>query len=204
MAMTFRQTYGFVDRRLRELLASPTDGPMKAALAELRRGVGRIPGDQPELWGILFRELPEDALSRDGTPTAAEWAIYASLTLFALHQQSRDIHSEPMTRQGQSLGRAVRRLVPAGDSDAQERVLRRFNAMATSGDMAELTYHLRGIVQLLRGAGIPLDYPALAYDLHRYQTPGLAPEVRLSWGQDFYRIWEEDNKEKDGKDEQND
>jgi len=54
--------------------------------------------------------------------------------------------------------------------------------------MGECVHHLRGLVQLLRAEGIPLDYPELAYDLYRYQTLDGTQQVRLLWGQDFYRM----------------
>lgn len=53
--------------------------------------------------------------------------------------------------------------------------------------MKELSHHMRGMVQLLRSKNIPLDYPALAEDLFWYQQPEHQAQVRLRWGQDFYR-----------------
>jgi CRISPR system Cascade subunit CasB len=46
---------------------------------------------------------------------------------------------------------------------------------------------LRGAVQLLRGQGISLDYARLAGDLYQYQYPDFQTDVRLRWGQDYYR-----------------
>lgn len=63
---------------------------MRAQLAMLRRGVGKKPGDLPELWGILFGDLPEEFLSVSGEPTREEWAVYTALTLYALHQQGSE------------------------------------------------------------------------------------------------------------------
>ena len=67
------------------------------------------------------------------------------------------------------------------------RVLRRFNETATSSGMEELEHHLRGLVNMLRAEGIPLDYPQLAGELFAYQSPEQAAQVRLAWGRDFYR-----------------
>ena len=53
----------------------------------LRRGIGKMPGDIPELWNILFDGLPEELMSKVGDPSYAEWSIYTALTLYALHQQ---------------------------------------------------------------------------------------------------------------------
>lgn len=84
----------YVARRLRWLRDLP-EHPRKAALAHLRRGVGRAPGDLPELWGIFLEGMPEELESQTGKPTQGEWAIYLALTLYALH--SRDTHCPGMT-----------------------------------------------------------------------------------------------------------
>jgi len=175
-----------VQRKLRQIEASPQSGETKALLANLRRGVGRIPGDLPELWGLLLQGLPEELQSKDGVPTREEWAIYTALTLYGIHQQGHDPAAEAMNAEGCLLGSAIRRLAPGNDDDALDRVRHRLNALATSSDMQEAAYHLRGVVQLLRASGIPLDYPALAADLYRWQFADGAPQVRLRWGQEFY------------------
>ena len=122
-----------------------------------------------------------------GAPSRAEWAAYIALTLFAVHQQGNDPAVSPMHCAGCPLGRAVRRLVPADDVDAEIRILRRFEQMATAVEIQGVSQHLRGIVQLLRAGGIPLDYAALAHDLYQYQFPEAVAGVRLRWAQDFYR-----------------
>jgi CRISPR system Cascade subunit CasB len=86
-------------------------------------------------------------------------------------------------------------LVPAGNQDAEERVLRRFNQMATSSDMVELAQHLRGIIELLRANGIPLDYVDLSGDLYNYQLVDYQNTVRLKWGREYYYVKQQDNKE---------
>lgn len=86
-------------------------------------------------------------------------------------------------------------MVPAGNQDAEERILRRFNQMATSSDMEELSQHLRGIVELLRSKGIPLDYVDLAGDLYNYQLLDYQNTVRLKWGREYYYVKKQDNKE---------
>lgn len=189
----------YMDRRLNELARDPNEGRVKAHLANLRRGIGKTPGDMPELWGLLFGDIPEELLSRNGEPTREEWAIYTALTLYALHQQGRNLREKNMHAKHDEgrLGCAVGRLVR--DEDDRERVARRFNAFATASDMQEAAHHLRGLVQLLRGEDIPLDYVRLAGELYRFQSPNDAPGVRLGWGQDFYRVKHDDEqKNKEG------
>ncbi len=181
-----RQIEDYMRRRLSDFASDLNAGRVRAQLATLRRGVGRKPGDMPDLWGLLFADMPEEMMSRTAEPTAAEWAAYTALTLYATHQQGTEINRQNM-HTGQDagrLGKAVARLVK--NADDRERIARRFNAFATASDMTEAAHHLRGLIQLLRAEEIPLNYIRLAGDLYRFQNPEYAPDVRLSWGQDFY------------------
>ncbi len=186
------QVKTYVSGRLRWLLSLP-EHPQKAALANLRRGVGRMPGDLPAIWGIFLQDLPPELESKTGAPTRAEWAIYLALTLYALHQQGHALPGDNMNREGARFGFAVRQLVKPGEQPQDSSILRRFNALATAASMREGAQHLRGIVQLLRADGIPLDYAQLAADLYDWQSLSAAPRVRLQWGQDYYRPLHKEN-----------
>lgn len=181
-----------VMQQLRRLQDLP-EPQWRAELAELRRGVGRQPGDLPALWGVVLADIPEQLQGSNG-PSKAEWAVYTALTLFALHQQGTNRADGLMNQPDRTLGGAVRQLAEktAVEQDwTESSVLRRFNALATAGSMPEVSHHLRGMIQLLRREGIPLDYPQLAVDLYQYQFVDGAPNVRLRWGRDLYK-----NKEK--------
>ena len=191
----------YVARRLRWLRDLP-EHPRKAALAHLRRGVGRAPGDLPELWGIFLEGMPEEFESQTGKPTQGEWAIYLALTLYALHQQGHSMATENMHRDQERFGHAVRRLIPANENVADSSVLRRFNVLATATDIREVSRHLCSMIQLLRARGIPLDYVQLAGDLYEWQFAEGVPRVRLRWGQDFYRN-EGNAMQENGKEEKN-
>lgn len=186
MTNLFQSVMGTVAKRIGALQRLP-EHPRKAALANLRRGVGTKPGDLPELWGAFLQELPEELLSKTGEPTPGEWAVYLTLTLYALHQQGHDLPAAPMHRDGEPLGSAVHRLVKPDETPEDSAILRRFNALATAEAMPERAHYLRGIVQQLRAAAIPLDYVRLSADLLDLQLPDGAARVRLRWGQDFYR-----------------
>lgn len=175
-----------VERQLTRLRFLP-EHAQKAELANLRRGVGRTPGDLPELWGSFLLGMPEELQSATGDPTPGEWAVYLALTLYALHQQGHSLPAENMHKPGQGLGLAVRKLVKADEDPAKSSILKRFNMLATANTMPEISHHLRGIVQLLRSESIPMDYVRLATDLYYLQFTESAPRVRLKWGQDFYK-----------------
>lgn len=175
------------NKRLQWIINMTNEAQQRAYLAKLRRGIGHPPGEIPELWAILLDGLPDAMRSDRGEPTRAEWAIYTSLTLFALHQQGRDMRHEPMHAERIGLGYAAWQLTE-GKEEERERVARRFNLVALAGSMEEMTHYLRGLVQLLRAKRIALDYAMLAGDLYRYQYEDLAGAVRLKWGQDFYTV----------------
>ena len=199
MAEKYNLVYSYTDKQISGILNSGNPGAQKAILANLRQGVGHVPGEIPQLWGAYLQEMPEELYSQSGKPSRAEWAVYTALTLFALHQQGHDPSKDPMNKTGCSFGCAVAKLVHS--EDEKERVLRRFNAAATASDIAETAYHLRTLIQMLRGEGIPLDYPALAKDLYFYQNVELSPSIRLKWGQDFYRELNTKNKTNNEKEE---
>ncbi len=155
----------------------------KAKLANLRRGIGKIPGELPELWGVFLNDIPEEFLSKTGEPTKEEWAIYLTLTLYALHQQG---NSENVNEEKISIGKAAAMLMNEKNDDEYERILRRFGPVVTSKDMPELMHHLRSLIQLIKSKGIHLDYVKLSGDIYQYQFYNSRKKVQLQWGQDFY------------------
>jgi len=170
-----------------------TESPWsRAMLAKLRRGVGKQPGELPELFEIWLMDMPEKLYGKGNQPSYSEWAIYVALTLFALHQQGKD---HPMCveggtenkKTGNSLGAAVGSLVKK-DINRESAIKRRFDAVATANEFTEFSHHARGLIQLLRAEDIALDYPRFAEDLFWYQFDEKRNRVRLSWGEDYYRI----------------
>ncbi|MFE6096588.1 type I-E CRISPR-associated protein Cse2/CasB [Streptomyces massasporeus] len=168
-----------------------------AALARLRRGAGRDAAEMPDLWNLIdsgplhhagadgLRPLSENELSR------AEDALYAALTLFALHQQSRSARMHrPHTRtRPTGLGAAVRRLMPPSEID--EPVRKRLVRAGTAPDLVSLAHRLRDIVVLLRRADVPLDYGLLAGQLYVWQWLDGPGAVRREWGRSFHQTWQQ-------------
>lgn len=154
-----------------------------AALARLRRGVGKPAGSVNEILQYTLSDKFVGSSPGDDA-TAAEVAAHISLTLYATHQQSQ---GERMHQRGWGMGRSVRKLHPEEPGAAPNPVLRRFQALGTSDSLDELVHHARGMVQLLRAKQIPLDYALLADELVAWQQPGGASVIRLRWGREFYR-----------------
>jgi len=192
-----KQVKFYVNHQLAKMVGNSNESATRAMLANLRRGIGEVPGSVPALWEITFSGLPEHLCGTDTSPSKAEWSIHTALTLYALHQQGKEMQQQPMNQKGATLGKSLRGLISSEDDE--KRVKRRFDAAATSDSLEELSHHLRGLVQLLKSQNIPLDYPLLAQDLYWFQNPDHRDLVRLGWGRDFYRIPPKTEKENLGK-----
>lgn len=155
--------------------------PAVAALARLRRAVGKDPGAVSDILEHTTHAVFVRGWSGDD-PSRAEIAAHHAMTLFALHQQSQ---SRGMHQHGVRLGAAVRKLVAGAPQDSP--VTRRFAMLSTADSPEELVHHLRGLVQLLRASAVPLDYGWLAQDLDQWQRGGDdRTRVRLAWGRTFH------------------
>lgn len=153
-------------------------------LARLRR-MQRLNSD-PRLWRVIFEDMPVALLGRDTAPSTAEQAVQASLGLFAVHEQSTPspVHVQGI-RFGSALHELAYRLEPDDNRWRSGRIARRFHSAALADDWDSRLYHLRGLMTLLRGEHLPLDYGLLAWDLDRIQRLDRADAVRMQWGRDF-------------------
>ena len=112
--------------------------------------------------GAFLQEMPEELQSPTGAATGAEWAIYLTLTLYALHQQGQ---TSPMHKQGEGLGKAARLLVPARAGTRRKqhpKTLQRAGHCHT--DAGTFPPSARDGPAAARRRGIPLDYIQLAAD----------------------------------------
>lgn len=185
MVSEAKQVKAYVKHKIVRLSGSNNESAVRSTLAKLRRGIGKAPGSIPDIWSITLEGLPETQYRRSDGPTYSEWAAHTALTLYALHQQGKDLKQQCMNKEGESLGTALRKLV--NSEEDENRVKRRFDAAATSDSLKEFSYHLRGLIQLLKAKDIPLDYSTLAEDLYRFQFPEVRDSIRLGWGRDYYR-----------------
>ncbi len=160
-----------------------------AALAELRRGVGRSLEDSPDSWPYVAEIA--------GTKRWREPAAHLAIGLFALHHQSRAPGS--MNKEGWSLGKACRVLAFRRKSSgaSEDGVARRCQAALAAETPEALGVHLRGLVTLLRGEEVPLDYKRLYSDLCSWLWPESRRRVCLAWARDYFATRSDDNKEND-------
>jgi CRISPR system Cascade subunit CasB len=175
----------FVYGRIKHLMHTTNQSMIAADLARLRRGIGKEPGSQPDIWELIIDELPESLQGTGERPSNGEYAVHTALTCFALHQQGKDIKTNCMSESGISLGTAMRQLIQR-NPDREAAIKRRFTAALTADSYEELAWHLRGLIQLLRAEDVKLDYPLLAKDLYHFQFSELRDRIRLQWGRHFY------------------
>ncbi|MGC0141575.1 type I-E CRISPR-associated protein Cse2/CasB [Pseudactinotalea sp. Z1732] len=176
-----------VAARVQHLQAASLKGSPRAVarIAQLRRAVNTAPGQLPDVWEDTIGVVPENLIGREDDPSPAERAAHHALTLFALHRQGKaDIaHSTQV-----SFGGAIRELARrrgGGTGDESPGVRRRFDALVTASTPDEGAYHLRGLVMMLRDAGLSMDYGRLAQDLADLWTPARRDGVRLRWARQY-------------------
>lgn len=163
----------------------------KAALAQLRQGLGKKPGEVPETWGLLLEGMPAVLQGNKDIPSPAENAVFTALTLYGSHMQSADSNMHVRQEEWYSLGTSLRKLVK--ESEDEQRIVRRLKAAAGTKSLTELSVHLRSLISLLRAESIPLDYVELARNLYYFQFPKYRSDVCLGWARAFYRSPETGN-----------
>lgn len=169
-----------VPRLIRGLqaLVEPEERIDRAALAALRRGLGKEPGEAPEMFPVIVPLLPGRLWPWDET------CAYTIAALFAMHPSMwRGAESGRWTRH---LGASLRRLRDITDSDGPER---RFVALLNS-DRDDLPEHLRGVIAHLRSKDVPVDWTQLAYDLLAWDRADR--EVQRRWAGGYWGQSEQD------------
>lgn len=164
--------------------------PSAAALAKLRRGLGKKLGEAPELLAYVLPD--EDITPYENSEKFVEKAMYTTLTLYAWHQQGHK--GQCMSENENSFGKAIRKLVRS-DKSNESAVIRRFNQVLTAKSLTELAVHARGLVGLLKRDSISVNYPELAVDFYWFQQENFRRNVLLKWGRDFYMYARKDDQE---------
>lgn len=134
----------------------------RGALADLRSGLGKEPGEMARIHKHVVPYLPEKNFND-------RW-YYLTATLFGAF---------PQHRKGRSLGAAFRPLKQKSDS-METRFVALLNAHPD-----DLDDHLRHAVNLLEASEQPLDWFRLFEDLLQWDHPD--GYVQLRWARDFYK-----------------
>jgi CRISPR system Cascade subunit CasB len=146
-------------------LESLRDRGDRAALARLRRGLGRAPGTVAETFPLVQPRLPE------GMPPRQENAFYLVASLFASH---------PGPGEAGNLGAAFARLAAQRDSASIEQ---RFVALLNCHE-DDLPGHLRHAVSLLAASDVPVNWRQLLADVQRWGHPGRP--VQRQWARNYW------------------
>lgn len=154
-------------------------------LVELRKGIGKKPGELPELWKLLITDV--SGLSERfnySEPTTVEWSVYMALVIYGTRRlqvrRQNDIHKEQV-----SLGMALCSL--ASKTDMEDYFLKELQKMSSLTEPELIFSQLYRLSKFLASNRIQLDYGKLAEDLYRLQNSNDRAALILKWGLDFYR-----------------
>ncbi len=136
----------------------------RAALAHLRRGLGRKPGESMEMYPYVGRFIDQE------TDAAHDRAVFLTAALFAEYPEA--------AQNARDLGRSVRLIAEQSDS-----IERRFVALLDA-DAEDLHYYLRQMVGLLKANGIALNWQQLFKDIRGWENPGR--RVQRTWARSFW------------------
>lgn len=142
----------------------------RAALAALRRGLGKGPGEAGEMFRYVVPWTGELRGWR-------EEVYYLVASLFALHPENWQGGVDGESNLGASLAMAARK---GGETGVE----RRFVAMLNS-DRDSLPDHLRHAVAFCKSAEIPIDWGKLLRQLPHWDAEGRS--VQRDWARAFWR-----------------
>ena len=141
----------------------------RKALAHLRRGLGKKPGEAPEMFPYVVPWLPEK------THPQKEAAYYAIASLFALH---------PSIAASGNMGDHMAATVEPGREDAVER---RFVALLAAHP-DDLPNFLRQAISYLASKEVPVNWDRLFRDLRYWGHPDYGDAIRKRWATAFWRF----------------
>lgn len=153
----------------------------RAALAALRRGLGKPAGAASEMFPYVEPFIPVNDYARNVD------AAYLVASLFGLHPNhggpSDDARSRQQRGFGASLAHIRRR---EGGEDEDEGVARRLGALLNC-DREALPEHLRHLVTLFHSRSLetPIDFGQLYDDIVRWDAPDR--HVQRDWAAGFWR-----------------
>lgn len=153
----------------------------RAALAALRRGLGKPAGTVPEMFPYVEPFIPVNDYA-----TQVD-AAYLVASLFGLHPVHGEPSEEARSRQQRGFGSSLARIrLRDGSTDEDEGVARRFGALLNCTSET-LPTHLRHLMTLLhsRSPEAPIDYGRLYDDIVRWDATDR--RVQRNWAAGFWR-----------------
>lgn len=147
----------------------------RGALAALRRGLGKEPGETAEMFPIVEPRLDEDASEN------RRRAAYLVASLFASHP----VHRDAAQWSRRSFGASLRAARFRDNGDADPGIEGRFEALLDC-EADALATHLRGLVTLLRARnpGAAIDFRQLLRDIEWWDADDR--HVQRNWATGFW------------------
>jgi len=153
----------------------------RAALAALRRGLGKPPGTVPEMFPYVEPFIPVDEYA------SRVDAAYLVASLFGMHPHHAQPPEAARSRQQRSFGASLARIRRREDRGEEDQgVARRFGALLNCNSES-LPTHLRHLVTLLhsRSPETPIDYEQLFNDIVWWEAADR--RVQRAWAAGFWR-----------------
>lgn len=167
----------------------------KGVLASVRHATVLNSPQAQALWPIMMAELDDEMLSRDGRPTAAEVAVYTAVRFYAIQQQGSEVlvygpanSQADDTENGIPLFQALAKL--RRNEETRVALDRCMQPLLATTNVASAINALTHLVSMLKATNQQqkIDYARLAQDLYwLQQSYERASQVRLQWGQQYYR-----------------
>lgn len=147
----------------------------RAALATLRRGLGRKPGEAPDMFRYIATALPSEAYRWH--QTLENYLLIAGL--FALHPKS--------TAEGNMGGHLA--AMRSQDEDKTKALERRLTILLQT-HIDDLPYHLRSVITWLKANEVSINWRQLLSDLNNWEQPDRY--VQADWAKAFWG-WQHDD-----------
>lgn len=169
----------FIASLVRLAPKSPEDDRNRAALAALRRGLGRTPGSVPEMFRYVTPSF------RASTSRRQEDNMFIVASLFGLYPRHSASTRSPLQAlqvlKGERDSAGNRVLNPERESSIDKRVMALLNA-----GIDELPTHLRHIIHLLNSSERQpaINYEKLLRDLGSWDAPDRW--VQRNWARDWW------------------
>jgi len=164
----------FVNYLVRLAHTRDSDPTARATLAMLRRGLGKEPGEAPEMYRYVQPRLA----------AVAEWdegRYYLVASLFAAHQVNWHETDTPDPRR-LNIGASFRQFINA-KPESSDSTQRRFEALLEC-DREELPIHLRHAVSLLKSGDTWIHWEQLLRDIAQWNCEG--KPVQRRWARAYW------------------
>ncbi len=161
------------EERFTDFLEELYERDDRAALAALRRGLGRAPGEASEMHRYVVPRV-------QGLNVWQEDAYYITAALFALHP-GRSWGASDGAKQSTNLGASLGKMARENKESAS--IERRFVGLLNART-EELPIHLRNVISLLKSKEIPIDWTQLLKDINNWNRE--SRRVQRDWARAFW------------------